>query len=182
MNEEYIKLLQTTEQHDNDKNPIFPQTLGRAVYIDINGSTYDLQSAITQGLFYSNLINEIVSITEITQIIPIPDSMQITDEQQLLIFQNGILLNKDENYSFNADKTEINLLGSTYKTRIGDVFTFLYFPYIGIGQDNKSNNGGFTYPITTIINSESGDSQVPTAKAVYTFVTNYINSLVNSTY
>lgn len=180
MNEEYIKLLQTTEQHDNDKNPIFPQTLGRAVYVDINGSTYDLQSAITQGLFYSNLINKMVSITEITQTISIPDNMEITNEQQLLIFQNGILLNKDENYTFSADKTKINLLGSTYKTRIGDIFTFLYFPYIGIEQDN--NNGGSTYPVITIINSGSGDNQVPTAKAVYTFVTNYVNNLVNSTY
>lgn len=182
MNEECIKLLQTTEQDDRDKNPIFPQTLGRAVYIDINGSTYDLQSAITQGLFYSNLINKMVSITEITQTIPIPSNMEITDEQQLLIFQNGILLNKDENYSFNADKTEINLLGNTYKTRIGDIFTFLYFPYIGIGQNNENNNEGITNSIVTTINSGSGNNQVPTAKAVYTFVTNYVNSLVNSTY
>ena len=59
MNEEYIKLLQTTEQHDSDKNPIFPQTLGRAVYIDIKGSTYDLQTAIYQGLFYKILIKSL---------------------------------------------------------------------------------------------------------------------------
>ena len=91
MNEEYIKLLQTTEQHDSDKNPIFPQTLGRAVYIDINGSTYDLQTAISQGLFYKSLINETVIISEITQTIPIPNTIEIIDEKQLLVFQNGLL-------------------------------------------------------------------------------------------
>ena len=140
MNEEYIKLLQTTEQHDNDKNPVFPQTLGRAVYIDIDGSTYDLQSAITQGLFYRSLINKTVSVSEITQTIPIPAGMEVIDEEQLLVFQNGILLNKNENYNLNANKTEINLLGSTYKTRIGDVFTFLYFPYIAIKNNNTTYN------------------------------------------
>ena len=178
MNEEYIKLLQTTEQHDSDKNPIFPQTLGRAVYIDINGSTYDLQTAISQGLFYKSLINETVIISEITQIIPIPNTIEIIDEKQLLVFQNGLLLNKMENYTLNTNKTEINLVGSNYKTRIGDIFNFICFPYLSLSNNNgdSSSSGGTTFPVVTVINSSSGDNQVPTAKAVYT----YVNSLVNN--
>ena len=173
---EYIKLLQTTEQHDNDKNPIFPQTLGRAVYIDINGSTYDLQTAISQGLFYKSLINETVIISEITQTIPIPNTIEIIDEKQLLVFQNGLLLNKMENYTLNTNKTEINLVGSNYKTRIGDIFNFICFPYLSLS--NNISSGGTTFPVVTVINSSSGDSQVPTAKAVYT----YVNGLVNNSY
>lgn len=179
MNEEYIKLLQTTEQYDSDKNPIFPQTLGRAVYININGSTYDLQTAISQGLFYKSLINEMVIISEITQTISIPNTMEIIDEKQLLVFQNGLLLNKIENYTLNADKTKINLVGSNYKTRVGDIFNFICFPYLSFSDDNNgSPSGGTTFPVVTIINSSSGDSQVPTAKAVYT----YVNGLVNNSY
>lgn len=179
MNEEYIKLLQTTEQHDSDKNPIFPQTLGRAVYIDINGSTYDLQTAISQGLFYKSLINEMVIMSEITQVIPIPDAMEIIDEKQLLVFQNGLLLNKVENYTLNTDKTEINLVGSNYKTRVGDIFNFICFPYLSLSDDDSGgSSGGTTFPVVTVINSSSGDSQVPTAKAVYT----YVNGLVNNSY
>lgn len=180
MNEEYIKLLQTTEQHDSDKNPIFPQTLGRAVYIDINGSTYDLQTAISQGLFYKSLINETVIISEITQTIPIPNTIEIIDEKQLLVFQNGLLLNKMENYTLNTNKTEINLVGSNYKTRIGDIFNFICFPYLSLSNNsgNSSSSGGTTFPVVTVINSSSGDSQVPTAKAVYT----YVNGLVNNSY
>lgn len=179
MNEEYIKLLQTTEQYDNNKNPIFPQTLGRAVYIDINGSTYDLQTAISQGLFYKSLINETVIISEMTQTISIPNTMEIIDEKQLLVFQNGLLLNKIENYTLNADKTKINLVGSNYKTRVGDIFNFICFPYLSFSNDNSgSSSGGATFPVVTIINSSSGDSQVPTAKAVYT----YVNGLVNNSY
>ena len=195
MNEEYIKLLQTTEQHDNDKNPIFPQTLGRAVYIDINGSTYDLQTAISQGLFYKSLINETVIISEITQTIPIPNTieiidektvkdyisdLEIIDEKQLLVFQNGLLLNKMENYTLNTNKTEINLVGSNYKTRIGDIFNFICFPYLSLSNNNgdSSSSGGTTFPVVTVINSSSGDSQVPTARAVYT----YVNGLVNNSY
>lgn len=179
MNEEYIKLLQTTEQYDSDKNPIFPQTLGRAVYIDINGSTYDLQTAISQGLFYKSLINEMVIMSEITQVIPIPDTMEIIDEKQLLVFQNGLLLNKVENYTLNTDKTEINLVGSNYKTRVGDIFNFICFPYLSLNDDNSGgSSSGTTLPVVTVINSNSGDSQVPTAKAVYT----YVNGLVNNSY
>ena len=173
MNEEYIKLLQTTEQHDSDKNPIFTQTLGRAVYIDINGSTYDLQTAISQGLFYKSLINETVIISEITQTIPIPNTIEIIDEKQLLVFQNGLLLNKMENYTLNTNKTEINLVGSNYKTRIGDIFNFICFPYLSLS--NNISSGGTTFPVVTVINSSSGDNQVPTAKAVYT----YVNSLLS---
>lgn len=178
MNEEYIKLLQTTEQHDSDKNPIFPQTLGRAVYIDINGSTYDLQTAISQGLFYKSLINETVIISEITQTIPIPNTIEIIDEKQLLVFQNGLLLNKMENYTLNTNKTEINLVGSNYKTRIGDIFNFICFPYLSLNNNNgdSSSSGGTIFPVVTVINSSSGDNQVPTAKAVYT----YVNSLINN--
>ena len=178
MNEEYIKLLQTTEQHDSDKNPIFPQTLGRAVYIDINGSTYDLQTAISQGLFYKSLINETVIISEITQTIPIPNTIEIIDEKQLLVFQNGLLLNKMENYTLNTNKTEINLVGSNYKPRIGDIFNFVCFPYLSLSNNNgdSSSSGGTTFPVVTVINSSSGYNQVPTAKAVYT----YVNSLVNN--
>ena len=177
MNEEYIKLLQTTEQHDSDKNPIFPQTLGRAVYIDINGSTYDLQTAISQGLFYKSLINETVIISEITQTIPIPDTIEIIDEKQLLVFQNGLLLNKMENYTLNTNKNEINLVVSNYKTRIGDIFNFICFPYLSLSNNNgdSSSSGGTTFPVVTVINSSSGDNQVPTAKAVYT----YVNSLLS---
>lgn len=181
MNEEYIKLLQTTEQHDSDKNPIFPQTLGRAVYIDINGSTYDLQSAITQGLFYNSLISKTVSINSASQIISIPEEMIIEDENQLLVFQNGLLLNKIENYTLNEDKTAINLVGSTYKTRVGDIFTFLYFPFIATGGGSSSGEGtigGNNFSVVTSISSTSGDSQVPSAKAVY----NFINNLVNNNY
>ena len=178
MNEEYIKLLQTTEQHDSDKNPIFPQTLGRAVYININGSTYDLQTAISQGLFYKSLINETVIMSEITQTIPIPNTIEIIDEKQLLVFQNGLLLNKMENYTLNTNKTEINLVGSNYKTRIGDIFNFICFPYLSLSNNNgdSSSSGGTTFPVVTVINSSSEDNQVPTAKAVYT----YVNSLVNN--
>lgn len=178
MNEEYIKLLQTTEQYDSDKNPIFPQTLGRAVYIDINGSTYDLQTAISQGLFYKSLINETVIMSEITQTIPIPNTIEIIDEKQLLVFQNGLLLNKMENYTLNTNKTEINLVGSNYKTRIGDIFNFICFPYLSLSNNNgdSSSSGGTTFPVVTVINSSSGDNQVPTAKAVYT----YVNSLINN--
>lgn len=180
MNEEYIKLLQTTEQHDSDKNPIFPQTLGRAVYININGSTYDLQTAISQGLFYKSLINETVIMSEITQTIPIPNTIEIIDEKQLLVFQNGLLLNKMENYTLNTNKTEINLVGSNYKTRIGDIFNFICFPYLSLSNNNGDSlsSGGTTFPVVTVINSSSGDSQIPTAKAVY----NYVNSLVNNNY
>ena len=180
MNEEYIKLLQTTEQYDSDKNPIFPQTLGRAVYIDINGSTYDLQTAISQGLFYKSLINETVIISEITQTIPIPNTIEIIDEKQLLVFQNGLLLNKMENYTLNTNKTEINLVGSNYKTRIGDIFNFICFPYLSLSNNNgdSSSSGGTTLPVVTVINSSSRDNQVPTAKAVYT----YVNGLVNNSY
>ena len=180
MNEEYIKLLQTTEQYDSDKNPIFPQTLGRAVYIDINGSTYDLQTAISQGLFYKSLINETVIISEITQTISIPNTIEIIDEKQLLVFQNGLLLNKMENYTLNTNKTEINLVGSNYKTRIGDIFNFICFPYLSLSNNSgdSSSSGGTTFPVVTVINSSSGDSQVPTARAVYT----YVNGLVNNSY
>lgn len=181
MNEEHIKLLQTTEQYDNDKNPIYPQTLGRAVYVDINGSTYDLQSAITQGLFYNSLISKTVLINNASQIISIPEEMAVEDENQLLVFQNGLLLNKIENYILNEDKTAINLVGSTYKTRVGDIFTFLYFPFIATGGGSLSGGGttgGNNFSVVTSISSTSGDSQVPSAKAVY----NFINSLVNNNY
>lgn len=180
MNEEHIKLLQTTEQYDSDKNPIFPQTLGRAVYVDINGSTYDLQSAITQGLFYNSLISKTVLINSTSQTISIPEEMTIEDENQLLVFQNGLLLNKIENYTLNEDKTVINLVGSTYKTRVGDIFTFLYFPFIATGGGTSSGEttGGNNFSVVTSISSTSGDSQVPSAKAVY----NFINGLVNNNY
>lgn len=181
MNEEHIKLLQTTEQYDSDKNPIYPQTLGRAVYVDINGSTYDLQSAITQGLFYNSLISKTVLINNASQIISIPEEMAVEDENQLLVFQNGLLLNKIENYILNEDKTAINLVGSTYKTRVGDIFTFLYFPFIATGGGSSSGRGttgGNNFSVVTSISSTSGDSQVPSAKAVY----NFINSLVNNNY
>ena len=85
-----------------------------------------------------------------------------------------------ENYTLNTNKTEINLVGSNYKTRIGDIFNFICFPYLSLSNKNgdSSSSGGTTFPVVTVINSSSGDSQVPTARAVYT----YVNGLVNNSY
>lgn len=174
--EEYIKLLQSTEMNESDRNPIFPQTLAKAVYLDINGETYNLQNAITLGLLQSSLKVEVVTVTAVTTSVSIPSSMEIKDIDQLIIFQNGLLLNKDINYTLNNDKTSITLVD--YSTRKNDIFTFMYLPYIVDLKEDSGISGEITMPITNVIAPSSTDAQVPTAKAVYT----YINGLVNGSY
>lgn len=175
MAEALIQILKDTQTDPAQQKIIYPQTVGQAVYLDINNKKINLQTAIDSELIGPSggelRVSSIV-INKKTNQISLPTEFKgIENSKQILVFQNGLILAEGQNYRFNTSNLMIELIGNDYNARIGDVFTFLYIAKVSVNDRENLNK-------TMVITSKSSDDEIPTAKAVY----NYINSLVNESY
>lgn len=175
MAEALIQILKDTQIDPEKQKIIYPQTVGQAVYLDINNKKINLQTAIDSELIGPSggeLKVSSVIIDKKTNQISLPTEFKgIENSKQILVFQNGLILVEGQNYKFNTSSLMIELIGDDYNARIGDIFTFLYIAKISINDRENLNK-------TMVITSKSSNDEIPTAKAVY----DYINSLVNESY
>ena len=175
MAEALIQILKDTQTDPEKQKIIYPQTVGQAVYLDINNKKINLQTAIDSELIGPSggeLRVSSVIIDKKTNEINLPTEFKgIENSKQILVFQNGLILVEGQNYKFNTSSLMIELIGDDYNARIGDIFTFLYIAKVSVNDRENLNK-------TMVITSKASDDEIPTAKAVY----NYINSLVNESY
>lgn len=175
MAEALIQILKDTQTDPEKQKIIYPQTVGQAVYLDINNKKINLQTAIDSELIGPSggeLKVSSIIIDKKTNQISLPTEFKgIENSKQILVFQNGLILVEGQNYKFNTSSLMIELIGDDYNARIGDIFTFLYIAKISINDRESLNK-------TMVITSKSSNDEIPTAKAVY----DYINSLVNESY
>lgn len=175
MAEALIQILKDTQTDPEKQKIIYPQTVGQAVYLDINNKKINLQTAIDSELIGPSggeLRVSSIIIDKKTNQINLPAEFKgIENSKQILVFQNGLILVEGQNYKFNTSSLMIELIGDDYKARIGDVFTFLYIAKVSVNDRENLNK-------TMVITPKASDDEIPTAKAVY----DYINSLVNESY